>query len=291
MDQASKLRAQVQRSETNNQSSCRTIAVVSGKGGVGKSNITLNLAVSLATNHQKKVLILDLDFGMSNLHLLLGKSPNYSLVDCLQYGISIEKAIMEGLNGLHYMSGGNGLTDIFEFSLDMRKRLIDELENFAYIYDFILLDMGAGATEQTMAFLSTAEELLVITTPEPTAMTDAYSMMKFLHLRYENRPFYLICNRAFSVNEGKEAMDRLVSTVKQFLKKDILPLGIVLESTQLRQAVINQEPVTLKYPKDEITRTFSQLAEKITVRSFENNIERSSTLSFFQKLRKRLLER
>lgn len=279
------------RAQKINQNSCRTIAVVSGKGGVGKSNITLNLAVSLVTNHQKKVLILDLDFGMSNLHLLLGKSPNYSLVDCLQYGIPIEKAIMEDRSGLHYMSGGNGLKDIFEFSVEMRKQLIDELESFADVYDFILLDMGAGASEQTLAFLSTAEELLVITTPEPTAMTDAYSMMKFLHLRYENRPFYLICNRAFSVKEGNDAIERLSGTVKQFLKKDLLPLGIVMESSQLRQAVINQEPVTLKYPKDEITKTFFQLAEKIAARSFENSIERSSTLSFFQKLRKRLLER
>lgn len=279
-DQAESLRVKMQQ----NIRLGKSIAVVSGKGGVGKSNFTTNFSNTLAT-YGKKVIIVDMDIGMGNIHILLGRGSRSSLKDYLQGDVSLEQVIFEGPNGLHYISGGTGLAGLLEWSDLMFDRLLAAFEILQTTYDYILFDMGAGATNWSLDLLVAVEDIIVVSTTEPTSITDAYSMMKYIYYKDREKNFYLLCNRVLTSEEGTDTLNRLKQTMARFLSKDVTILGSLPEDKLVRQAVKKQVPFSVLYPNAKITR----ILKEITIKFMEGNdsevVIKESSNKFISKLR------
>lgn len=231
----------------------KAIAIVSGKGGVGKSNFCMNFALQLAEQN-KHVVILDMDIGMGNIHILIGESASNNLGDYLVGDQPLEDVILTAPFGIDYISGGSGMASVLEWSDAMFVRLTDAFDELLKRYDYILFDMGAGATNWSLDLLMSIDDVIVITTAEPTAITDAYSMMKYIHLKDDSKHYYLICNRILSKQEGEETTSRLKLAMERFLEKDIQVLGSLPEDVAVRQSVREQVPFSIQYPTAPITK-------------------------------------
>ncbi|QFF98550.1 MinD/ParA family protein [Psychrobacillus glaciei] len=264
-DQAEELRMRMLRSQNK---LGRSIAVVSGKGGVGKSNFSMNFTTMLSSLG-KKVVLIDMDIGMGNIHILLGKTVSSNLKDYLVGDASIEEVLYEGPNNLQYISGGSGLSGVMEWNEEMFGRLVEAFEFMQKNYDYIVFDMGAGATSQTLDLLVSVDDIIVITTAEPTSITDAYSMMKFIFYKDPDKNFFLLCNRAFTDEEGIETTSRLKLAMSKFLSKEIVVLGSLPEDPAVRKAVKEQVPFSLLYPHAEITKKLKEIASKFSDLDFE----------------------
>lgn len=257
MDQAEKLRMKLRNKEKR---AAKTIAVVSGKGGVGKSNITISTALAMA-KRGKKVLVFDLDLGMGNTNLLLGMQSRYTITDYLQHSLHIQELIYQGPGGIWFIAGGNGFAEVLDFTNQLTDKLLNSMEALLYDFDVIFFDMGAGATGSSIRFLLSVDDIFVVTTPEPTSMTDAYSMMKFIHLQEKTCSFYLICNRSDSEKEGRQTLVRLQKVMNQFLHKDVNILGTIPEDIHVRKAVTRQEPFYLAFPRSPAAWNIEKMLE------------------------------
>lgn len=263
-DQAEKLRMKMLQSQG---SLGRSIAVVSGKGGVGKSNFSTNFAINLSLQG-KKVVILDMDIGMGNVHILIGKTTQFSFKDYLMGEATLNEVMYEGPSNLKYIPGGSGLSSVMEWTKQMFDSLIIAFEELQKSFDYILFDMGAGAANWSLDLLTSIDEIIVISTAEPTSITDAYSMMKFIHLKDQSKKFYLLCNRAYSKEEGQETLQRLENTMAKFLNKEVTILGSLPEDPVVRKAVREQVPFSIAYPDSPIAKTLKEI-----VIQFINNDE------------------
>lgn len=281
-DQAESLRLKMLETQGN---LGRSIAVVSGKGGVGKSNFSTNFAITLAKKG-KKVALVDMDIGMGNIHILIGKSVSYSLKDYLQGNKLLDEILYEGPIGLQYISGGSGMSNLLEWSEEMFERLIHAFEELQKNFDYILFDMGAGATSWSLDLLTSVDEIIVISTAEPTSITDAYSMMKYIHLKDRDKQFYVLCNRTTTKEEGLETLNRLKLTMKSFLGKDVIVLGSLPEDSAVRKAVREQIPFSIAYPDALITKTLHlMVARFIEQRIEEIHAHEQASSKFLTKLR------
>lgn len=277
-DQADMLR---RRLEEHNGKRGKVIAVTSGKGGVGKSNFSINFAVGLA-QERYRVLVIDFDIGMGNIHLLIGKSNRYTIADHFEKGVPLTDIIEQGPGGVHYIGGGTGLTQLLSLSDRLFERFSAEFEQILGRYDYILMDMGAGVSDQSLQFMIAANEVFIITTPEPTAITDAYSMMKFLTKQAADIPFYLICNRAPSYKNGEEVLTRLAGAAGKFLNKDVSRLGVIPDDSSVSRAVLRQVPFLELEPKARASTALKQLQQ-----SYLGNENKGTgqELSFMSKVR------
>ena len=264
----------------------KVIAVVSGKGGVGKSNFSLNFSIGLAKQN-KKVLIMDIDVGMGNINILIGQPGRYTIADHFNEGIPLRRAISSGPEGVHYIPGGTGLTDLFRMDQKQFNQFSYQFQSILEEYDYIILDMGAGITEQSMQFIIPANELIFITTPEPPAITDAYSMMKYLVGRTE-APFYLLCNRATSRKEGKEVILRLRKAAQQFLHKEVFTLGVLPDDKTVQKAVIRQIPFILLNPMAPSSDALYKIIDRYMGTTDK---ETNRPVSFMKKMKSFLFER
>lgn len=281
-DQAYNLRKKMLQNST---SQAKTIAVVSGKGGVGKSNISTSLSILLGKENQK-VLLFDLDIGMGNIHILLGSHNNYSIMDYIEnHEIDIDHIISENVNGISYISGGNGLKSIVEWKEKQIERFFEAMDYLVQRYDYIVFDMGAGATKESMDFIMAMDEIIVVTTPEPTSITDAYSMIKYINLRNEEKEFLLLCNRAETHKEGKETITRLQETVKKFLSKEINVLGILPEDPTVKKAVTQQIPLVIGYPNSSISLSLRKVSQTLLTGETINEVQVHQP-SFLKNIRK-----
>lgn len=267
-DQAELLRKRVE--SYRNETKAKTLAVISGKGGVGKSNFSLNFAISLAKKG-KKILLFDMDIGMGNIDILMGQHAKYSIVDFFENGQSLQDIVSVGPEQVAYITGGTGLTNLF--TLDERKfsRFTEEFNEFLKRYDYIIFDMGAGINEDSIKFLLCVDELIVIATPEPTAIMDAYSVMKYLHSINNELPYFLVCNRVFSQKEGKETAIRMLNALKKFLNKEATVLGYLPDDRIVTAAVSKQVPFILYEPKAEISKAIVNLASRYENHSFNED--------------------
>ncbi|MUK89896.1 AAA family ATPase [Ornithinibacillus sp. L9] len=285
-DQAESLRRQFE--ILQNPKQAKTISFVSGKGGVGKSNTALNFSLELCRN-DKKVLLIDLDIGMGNIEILLGLHSQYTIVDMLQEQLPIYDIIETGPNNLSYISGGTGLNDIFSLDQTELDYFFVQYHKISKMYDFIVFDMGAGATPTSMAFVLAADECIVVTTPEPTSITDAYSMIKHIVKEQPGLSMYVLMNRSQSQKSGTKALERFQRVVKQFLKKDIQLLGILPDDQVVSTAVIRQVPYSIFNKKAAVSKALKLL--------IKNYISDSATqtanepVSFIQKFKRLIRER
>ncbi len=256
-DQAESLRLKMLKSQGK---LSRSIAIVSGKGGVGKSNFSTNFALALLSKGEK-VIIIDMDLGMGNIHILLGMAPRYSLKDYLLGTKEIVEVVNETPEGLNFISGGSGLDTVMEWSQEMFDRLVLAFEQLQKEYDFILFDMGAGATQRSIELIVAVDEIIVISTTEPTSITDAYSMMKFICLQDPDKTFHMVSNRVSKSDEGTEAVTRLQYAMRKFLNKETMILGFLPEDPVVHKAVVAQKPFLLLFPNALISKKMMSIAE------------------------------
>jgi flagellar biosynthesis protein FlhG len=286
-DQAESLRIKLQQNKASI-TKTTSIAVISGKGGVGKSNLSLNFALSLR-KLGKSVLLFDMDIGMGNIDILMGLSSKYSVVDMLNEHLSINEVIKEGPNGLAYIAGGSGLSSIFTMEYEKIDRFFDQLQLVLPQYEYVIFDMGAGMTNESLQFLIAMDEIFIVTTPEPTSITDAYAAMKYIYSYNKAIPYYLVVNRAQSENEGKQTLQRLSNVVSKFLNKECIQLGILPDDKTVSKAVSNQTPYLIYSPKSTISKAIEVLTNRYITNSTFNETTDSGH-SFITKL-KRLIER
>ncbi|GEN54127.1 MinD/ParA family protein [Halobacillus faecis] len=283
-DQAEILRRRMQ--ELDGKPQAKTIAIASGKGGVGKSNFSINFALQLMKNG-KKVLIFDLDIGMGNIDILMGKSPTRTFVDLFREEMSIHDIIELGPESLPYIAGGSGLSHIFELDQVKFTYFQDEYEKLSKSFDYILFDMGAGATQDSLNFISSAHEAIVVTTPEPTSITDGYAMIKHLVHKDKNLPLKILVNRSLSEKNGRATFDRLSLVVKRFLDSEVTLLGVLPDDRSVLEAVNKQRPFVIDRPNSSVSRAIGKL-----VHSYLNEGHlQSSPRSFVDKLKRFVFER
>ncbi|WP_117169691.1 MinD/ParA family protein [Paraliobacillus sediminis] len=285
-DQAANLRKKIDRLNTTRQA--KTIAVVSGKGGVGKSNFSLNFALNLSKKG-KKVLLFDLDIGMGNIDILLGVQAKRSIVQMYENQLSIHDIIETGPHDLSYITAGSGLTDLFKMDENKFNYFLEQLDELITDFDYIIFDMGAGASVDSMFYVLAADECIVVTTPEPTAMMDAYAMMKHICHRNYHVPLYLLVNRAENNKDGRSIIKRLQRVMQSFLKKEITPLGILPNDKSVSKAVISQIPFTLYDPKSKVTLAMEQIVTQYIGNVI--NIEKKVPSTFISKLKQFVKER
>jgi flagellar biosynthesis protein FlhG len=237
----------------------RIITVTSGKGGVGKSNFTLNFALALQS-HGYKVMIFDADIGLANIDVLMGVTPKYNLFHLVKRQKTIWEIIYKGYNDVQFISGGSGFSDLLRLSeadLEHFTQQINELNGYV---DFILFDTGAGLSKETLKFIVSAHETIVVTTPEPTAITDAYAIIKMVHGMNYKVPFNLVVNRVSELNEGNRTAEKISLVAKQFLKLEIPLLGYIDEDPCVQKAVRKQVPFSIAFPNCSASKSISKMA-------------------------------
>lgn len=284
IDQASALRKKLA-SMNNEQDQPKTIAVISGKGGVGKSNLSLNFSIALS-KFGKKVLLFDMDIGMGNIDILMGITAHHTIVDLFENNLSIKDLLIKGPEGIDYIAGGNGLPILFKLDEKKSEYLIDQLQLILNNYDYVIFDMGAGMTEENVKFLMAMHEIFVITTPEPTSITDAYSAMKYICLFDQTIPLYLLVNRSESESEGLQTLKRLKQAVMQFLVKEVGILGVLLNDKTVQKAVSHQEPFLLYAPKSGISKSLLEICKNYLEKNKEHNHDKNQQISFISKLQR-----
>ena len=225
----------------------RIIAVTSGKGGVGKTNLTVNLAIALGMAG-KRVIVIDADLGMANVDVVLGTSSKYNLLHLLQENVSLEDVLLHGPYGVNYISGGSGMEEAAEFSVSERQLLLQKLTLCEDMADIILVDTGAGLGKNVLDFILAADEVLLLTTPEPTSLTDAYAVMKAYSLYASNKDMKLVINRAYNEAESRDVAAKLGNTAERFLHMSIDCLGCIYEDRNVMNAVRQQTPLMVAYP-------------------------------------------
>lgn len=240
------------------------ITVSSGKGGVGKSNFSLNFALSLQSMG-KKVLIFDADIGMANIDVLMGTSSQYNLHHLLQREKSIQEIVAKGPNGLSYISGGSGMTNLISLSEHDIQYFTAQIELLASQMDYIIFDTGAGLSKENIQFITSADECIVVTTPEPTAITDAYALIKVIHGVDQDVAFQLVVNRA---NDEKEAIftaNKIRLAAQNFLNVNIPMLGYISDDSHVVQAVKRQVPFSMAFPNSVASKDIQRLAKRYAI--------------------------
>lgn len=275
MDQASKLRELINNQRTiskeiksnNNDNNTKTnnaraICVTSGKGGVGKTNFTINLGIEL-TKLGNRVIIIDADLGLANIDVVLGIVPKYTLFDVIHKNKSIDEVIMNGPNNIKIISGGSGILELVDMDPKNIRRLIEKLNDINKYSDIILIDTGAGLSNSILSFILSAEEVIVVTTPEPTSITDAYAMIKTINFKNKDKKIKIIINRVENIKEGNMTFEKLNNASNRFLSMNLEKLGYVFDDINVVKSVKKQRPFTIEYPNSIASKNIEQIASKL----------------------------
>lgn len=264
MDQAEQLR--IKKASQQSRPLARVITVTSGKGGVGKSNTSINLAIQFR-KMGKKVIILDADFGLANIEIMFGTVPKHNLCDLIYQGKSITDIITWGPMEVGFISGGSGIAGMSNLNRDYLAYIIKNLVQLDAIADIIIVDTGAGISDAVLEFLVASGEILLITTPEPTSITDSYSLLKALyrHPRFDESAtkVKMVANRVAKESEGEVLYEKLNAVVERYLKIPMIYLGSIPEDIQLSRAVMQQVPVSLQNPSAKSTAAYERLANTL----------------------------
>ena len=284
MDQAEQLRNIIKASLQRNKPLARVITVTSGKGGVGKSNTAVNLAIQLKKLGQR-VIILDADFGLANIEIMFGAIPKHNLSDLIYQGKNIKEIITWGPGNVGFISGGSGIAGLSNLSRDYLAYIIQNLEELDTIADIIIIDTGAGISDAVLEFLVASGEILLVTTPKPTSITDSYSLLKALnrHPRYcrDNSQIKVIANRVDSVEEGKDLFHKLNSVVSRYLKLPIEYMGAIPYDSQLSKAVMQQMPVSLQAPSAKSAQAYERIAGALMQQDENRKLVKRGMAAFF----------
>lgn len=290
MDQAEQLRKIIKAGTIANRPLARVFTVTSGKGGVGKSNTAINLAIQFRKRN-KRVIILDADFGLANIEIMFGTVPKYNLCDLIYQGKNIREIITWGPMDVGFISGGSGITGLSNLSRDSLTYIVQRLSELDTLADIIIIDTGAGVSDAVMEFLVASGEILLVATPEPTSITDAYSLLKVLskHHRFsdENTKVSLLANKVKSAKEGEQLYEKLNSVISRYLPISVSYLGSVPEDDQLFKAVMQQSPVSLKAPQAKSALAYEEIATALLGEE-KNKAQEKGMAAFMSRFLKRV---
>ncbi len=240
-----------------------SVAILSGKGGVGKTNIALNLAISL---HQDgyKTLLMDCDMGLANLDVLLGITPEGNIQDVILGKAAIEDVLHSIMpNGLDVLPAASGVPELNDLSQDQRETMMEYLEPALGKYDFVLMDLGAGISETVQSFAIMGALKVIIITPEPTSLTDSYALIKVLNKRFGLDEFMIIVNEVSSAREAQRSFDKLAGACRFFLKIEPRLLGYVRQDKKLPEAVCRQQPLMTYAPGSPAAQDIQAIGSKL----------------------------
>jgi flagellar biosynthesis protein FlhG len=286
-DQAAHLRRLVLE-KGGNEKKTRTIAVTSGKGGVGKTSLSVSLAIALARD-KAKVTLLDADLGLANINVILGIIPKYNLYHVIKGKKKLKDIVIDMPEGIKIIAGASGFHQLANLEDKQRMDFINafaELDND----DFMIIDTGAGVSQNVLSFVIAADEVIVVTTPEPTAITDAYGIIKSIASQAPDKVIKLIVNRVQSVSEGKRVAQRVINIAGQFLNIKVESLGFVFDDIYVPKSVRNQKPFIISYPKSKASGCVSIIADRIANKEVDENAG-TGLASFLKNLMSRSTER
>lgn len=270
MDQAEQLRNVIkQKNQEGLPKLAKVITITSGKGGVGKSNVAVNMAVCFR-KMGKRVIIFDADLGLANVEVMFGAVPQYNLSDLIYRGKRIREIITTGPMDIGFISGGSGIAGLNNLSKDQIIYLVHSLAELNELADIIIIDTGAGISDSVLEFVLASPEIFLVTTPEPSSLTDSYSLLKALYRNptfdRDNVKINIISNKVNSVQEGEAVFAKLQSVVTQFLKGSISFLGMIPQDQEMENSVRSQKIVSLDKPN-----AISSKAFKVLTNNYVNN--------------------
>lgn len=284
MDQAEQLRNIIKANNQPQRPLARVITVTSGKGGVGKSNTAINLAIQFRKMGQR-VIILDADFGLANIEIMFGAVPKHNLCDLIYQGKNIKEIITWGPMDVGFISGGSGIAGMSNLSRDYLNYIVQNLVQLDEMADTIIIDTGAGISDAVLEFLVASGEILLVTTPEPTSITDSYSLLKALnrHPRYssETTSVKVIANKVADEEEAQALFSKLEAVVVRYLRVPVTYLGMIPQDQLLSRAVMQQMPVSLENPRARSTLAYEELAAKLMNKDLNRNLTKRGMAAFF----------
>lgn len=294
MDQAHQLRnivAMLKDSRMSTEKSkTRVVTITSGKGGVGKTTFTVNLAVALS-KRGFRVLIIDADFGLSNVNIILGVSPEYNLYHLISGEKTIHEIIAEGPEGVRLISGGSGISKLMNLDSKQVEIYISQLMKLEDVADIILFDTGAGINDNIIKFILSSNEVILITTPEPTALMDAYALTKTVSNVDKNIEMNLVVNMAQNRQEAINTLNNFETIAKTYLDMKVGSLGYLTNDSAVREAVRRQVPFLTHYPRSVISRDMLEIVNKFvsspselpSENFYKNNLQRFLNRLFREK--------
>lgn len=256
----------------------KVIAVTAGKGGVGKSNVSVNLAVALAQlNHN--VMLLDADLGLANVDIMLGLHAKYNLSHVIQGTCDLSDVILQGPNGIRVIPAASGTEFMTQLSHAEHAGIIDAFNELTDDLDYLIIDTAAGISDTVLSFTRSSQELIVVVCDEPTSLTDAYALIKVMSKRYKWTNFHVLANMVRNIKDGKDLFNKLSRVSEQFLDVQLNYLGAVPFDEHVHKAVKKQKPVLMAYPEANASSSFREIADSVSSLPFKPLL--SGTTSFF----------
>ncbi len=274
-DQAEKLRDMVDKKKKADKTH-KVIAVTSGKGGVGKTNIVVNMAM-LLSGIGKKVVVFDADLGLANVDILLGIKTKYSLIDVIKSGKKMSEIMIKVNDNLSIIPAGNGVEDIANINEPSFNKVKDELRSVVKDIDILLVDTGAGISRKVTFFLKSSEDIIVVATPEPTSIADAYAMIKIMFLNYKKENIKIFVNMAKNENEAVSVYENINKICKNFLKKEFKSAGFALYDKKLPLCVREQKAISEIAPDGKFSVSMKKMINNIfkeNVKIYDNPVKR-----------------
>lgn len=257
----------------------RVISVSSGKGGVGKTNLTSNLAYNLA-KAGKRVLILDADLNLANVDVLLGLTPKYNLHHVFKGERTLQEVMIEGPGGIKILPGSSGIMELSNLTESQKLYFLEEMEEIGYDIDILLIDTAAGINDNVIYFNLASQERIILLTPEPTSLTDAYALIKVLSKQHDVKKFKIVVNQTLSDNEAMVVFKKLSTVCDQFLGTISLDfLGMIPSDQHLTKAVRRQQLVSKMFPTAASSKMFEEIAQQLL--RAEPDFEYDGNIKFF----------
>lgn len=274
MDQADRLRSKIRASQAQSEKRSRVITVTSGKGGVGKTSLSVNLALQMQ-RMGKRTIIIDADFGLANIEVMLGIHPRYNISDLIYRSKSIEDVITEGPEGIGFISGGSGVSELTNLNRDQVKDFVTKLSSLDELADVVIIDTGAGISDAVQEFVLCSPEILIVLTPEPTSTMDAYALLKALNRRKDfaadSKVINVVSNRVSDEKEGQELFRNISIVASRFLDIELRYLGCIPQDANASRAVVLQKPVSLSFPNTAAARSMHRIALDLLERPDEKH--------------------
>lgn len=249
----------------------RIIAVASGKGGVGKTNLSVNLAIAYA-KLGKKVIVMDADLGLANVNVMLNMIPKFNLYHVIRKQKTMREIILDTEYGIQIVAGASGFSKIANLTDEERQSFISELYTLPQV-DIIIIDTAAGVSDNVLGFVAAADDAIIVTTPEPTAITDAYGIIKIIATEIENLNIglKLVVNRVKTVTEGRRVAERIINISGQFLNLKVDYLGCIYDDPIVPASVLRQKPFITQDPRSKAAISVAHLVSRIEKTDFSDD--------------------
>ncbi len=238
-----------------------TLAIASGKGGVGKTTISVNLALS--QSNSGRCLLLDADMGMANAHILLGINPKISVRDVIEGNLSLEDAIVKGPNNIQFLSGGSGITELLSIDETKKFNFIRSFDSLTNKVDNLFVDVSAGADEMALNMISASDKLLIVLVNEPTSFMDAFTLIKVCNLELKFKEFCIVTNMVNSEHQGKLVFEKFKNIVTKFYDVNLNHIGSLMNMKEIKNSVIKKQPIVLNKQNKNIINLFNRLLKNI----------------------------